>query len=197
MENDTSSGFYRLGAGNWGWASAGSGKFQLLGGTVTAVNGVVIGWNSGAINTAIDSGISRVGAATLVFGNGVQGNSGGSMIANVWAQSPDAGATQHARLQPTGVEIGNADTYLIASTSNASGTPDTGISRTGAAKIGFGNGTNGNTSATIEGRAMQLDGSTSGSVTVAVPAVAGANTLNHSRDDGHVRRTVHERYAEK
>jgi hypothetical protein len=53
---------------------------------------------------------------------------------------------------------------------------DAGISRMGAAKIGFGNGTNGNTSATMEGRAVQLDGSTSGSVTVAVPAVAGANT---------------------
>jgi hypothetical protein len=53
---------------------------------------------------------------------------------------------------------------------------DAGISRMAAAKIGFGNGTNGNTSATMEGRAVQLDGSTSGSVTVAVPAVAGANT---------------------
>jgi len=53
---------------------------------------------------------------------------------------------------------------------------DAGISRMAAAKIGFGNGTNGNTSATMEGRAVQLDGATSGSVTVAVPAVAGANT---------------------
>ena len=53
---------------------------------------------------------------------------------------------------------------------------DAGISRMAAAKIGFGNGTNGNTSATMEGRAVQLDGSTSGSVTIAVPAVAGANT---------------------
>jgi hypothetical protein len=53
---------------------------------------------------------------------------------------------------------------------------DAGISRMAAAKIGFGNGTTGNTSATMEGRAVQLDGSTSGSVTVVVPAVAGANT---------------------
>ena len=53
---------------------------------------------------------------------------------------------------------------------------DTGISRMAAAKIGFGNGTNGNTSATMEGRAVQLDGATSGSVTLAVPAAAGANT---------------------
>ncbi|HEX9255615.1 MAG TPA: hypothetical protein VF938_08710 [Candidatus Angelobacter sp.] len=53
---------------------------------------------------------------------------------------------------------------------------DAGISRMAAAKIGFGNGTNGNTSATMEGRAVQLDGSTSGSVTIAAPAVAGANT---------------------
>ena len=34
----------------------------------------------------------------------------------------------------------------------------------------------GDTSATMEGRAVQLDGATSGSVTLAVPAVAGANT---------------------
>jgi len=54
---------------------------------------------------------------------------------------------------------------------------DAGISRMAAAKIGFGNGTNGNTSATMEGRAVQLDGSTSGSVTLAVPAVAGAATV--------------------
>jgi hypothetical protein len=53
---------------------------------------------------------------------------------------------------------------------------DASISRMAAAKIGFGNGTNGNTSATMEGRAVQLDGATSGSVTLAVPAVAGANT---------------------
>jgi len=53
---------------------------------------------------------------------------------------------------------------------------DAGISRMAAAKIGFGNGTNGNTSATMEGRAVQLDGATSGSVTLAVPAAAGANT---------------------
>jgi hypothetical protein len=53
---------------------------------------------------------------------------------------------------------------------------DAGISRMAAAKIGFGNGTNGNTSATMEGRALQLDGATSGSVTLAVPAAAGANT---------------------
>jgi hypothetical protein len=53
---------------------------------------------------------------------------------------------------------------------------DASISRKAAAKIGFGNGTNGDTSATMEGRAVQLDGSTSGSVTLAVPAVAGANT---------------------
>jgi hypothetical protein len=53
---------------------------------------------------------------------------------------------------------------------------DAGISRMAAAKIGFGNGTNGSTSATMEGRAVQLDGATSGSVTLAVPAAAGANT---------------------
>jgi len=53
---------------------------------------------------------------------------------------------------------------------------DAGISRVAAAKIGFGNGTNGNTSATMEGRAVQLDGATSGSVTLAVPAAAGAST---------------------
>jgi hypothetical protein len=63
---------------------------------------------------------------------------------------------------------------------------DASISRKAAARIGFGNGTAGDTSATMEGRAVQLDGATSGSVTLAVPAAAGANTATLPAATGNV-----------
>jgi hypothetical protein len=183
FENATNRGFYNDPAQSLvGFAHAGverggfNSSSMFFPGYNTNSTGIFSWSGSSNVFAVADTGISRTAAATLAFGNGTQGNSSGSMIANVWAQSGDAGTTQHARLQPTGVEIGSSDTYLISSTTNASASADSGISRIAAAKIGFGNGTNGNTSATMEGRAVQLDGATSGSVTLAVPAVAGANT---------------------
>ena len=116
FENNTNTGFYRIAANRVGLALNGlnSADFQ---------NAITI-FNSGTVKTNnyvldindADAGISRVAAGTLAFGNGTAGNSSGSMVANVLAQSPDAGATQHARLQPTGVEIGSVDNYLFFST---------------------------------------------------------------------------------
>jgi hypothetical protein len=75
-----------------------------------------------------------------------------------------------------GYNTNSTGIFSWSASSNVFAVSDTGMSRIGPAKVGFGNGSTGNTSATMEGRAVQLDGSTSGSVTIAVPAVAGANT---------------------
>lgn len=75
-----------------------------------------------------------------------------------------------------GYNTNSTGMFSWSASSNVFAVSDTGISRIGPAKVGFGNGSAGNTSATMEGRAVQLDGSTSGSVAIAVPAVAGANT---------------------
>lgn len=74
-----------------------------------------------------------------------------------------------------GTAIGNALGTLRAAIFQVGGS-DTGISRTGAGQLAVGNGAAGDTSGTYEARSIKLDGATSGSVTIAVPAVAGANT---------------------
>ena len=56
------------------------------------------------------------------------------------------------------------------------GASDTGLSRTAAGVVAAGNGLNGNSSGTFEGRKLQLDGSTSGN-TVVQSAAAASGTL--------------------
>lgn len=81
MVNDTSSGFYNIGVGNWGWSSAGTGKWQFLGGSFTGVAGTSIGWNSSTINTLIDTNISRAAAGIIDVGTGSAGNAAGEIDA--------------------------------------------------------------------------------------------------------------------
>lgn len=71
------SGLYQIAANNIGVTVNGTGKFQFLSGSVTVVNGVVLGWNSAGINTLIDTGFSRLGAAQAAFGNGTNGDFSG------------------------------------------------------------------------------------------------------------------------
>ena len=80
-----------------------------------------ITWSSGSAVGTRDSGISRLGAASLAIGNGTAGNSSGALLAAVHG----FGATA------------------------TSASPDTGISRLAAGSIAVGNGTAGDTTGNL------------------------------------------------
>ena len=118
-------------------------------------------------------------APSITFENatnrGFYNDTAQSLVGLVHAGAERGGFNSSSMFFP-GYNTNSTGTFSWSASSNVFAVSDTGISRMGPAKVGFGNGTNGNTSATMEGRAVQLDGATSGSVTLAVPAVAGANT---------------------
>lgn len=74
------------------------------------------------------------------------------------------------RITDAGVLTGAAGNPLAwtSSATSTSGTPDTGVSRLAAAVVGFGNGTQGDTSATLKFAAVQPIGT--------IPAVTGTGT---------------------
>ena len=106
------------GPGFYGGAGAAAAAWATLTGILT--NGQVIPYG--------DTGISRLGAASLAIGNGTAGDSSGTLLATVYG-------------------IGTT----VSSTS-----PDSGISRLGAASLAVGNGTQGDFSGSLKATILQL-----------------------------------------
>jgi hypothetical protein len=90
------------------------------------------------------TGISSPSAGIIDIGaSGSANDSGGAIRATIFSQTPDNGATNHARMDASGIAVGSADVIRFSSTSTASGTADTAWSRIGAGQAAIGNGAQG------------------------------------------------------
>ncbi len=114
----------------------------------------VIPFDGGTPGTA-DTGISRLGAASLAIGNGTAGDASGKLSCTYilnggfsqYIQGDASGSGWQLGYYQSGLGLGpNAPVYWGSSNSLTS---DTGISRLGAGSLAIGNGTLGNTSGTL------------------------------------------------
>jgi hypothetical protein len=138
-------------------------------------NAVADGDTAGQVLAQDGSGAIPSIAFENATNRGFYNDTAQSLVGLVHAGAERGGFNSSSMFFP-GYNTNSTGIFSWSASSNVFAVSDTSISRIGPAKVGFGNGSTGNTAATMEGRAVQLDGSTSGSVTIAVPSVAGANT---------------------
>ena len=147
---------------------------QIAPSAISLVSGCVLTWSSSStsVQTSSDTGISRLGAASLAIGNGTAGDTTGKLTVGVGsavAPSYLMGSTQSGLYYSSGNGIGIAyqgigtalfyTNYMMLRSGSvaawssdatfAGASPDTGISRLGAASLAIGNGTAGNTTGQI------------------------------------------------
>ncbi len=143
----------------------------------------VIPFDGGTPGTA-DTGISRLGPASLTIGNGTAGDTSGSLSCLVVNASSSVYINGGAGLYSSAGRIILSTTdgtgYAFSAGSNASAGADTNISRLGAASLAIGNGTAGNASGTLNltniklgGVATYLSGGYAGGSIMAVGSTAG------------------------
>lgn len=124
--------------------------------------------SGGAAGTTNLLSVSRLGEVVIGSSNGSTLNAMGDVL--VRANEFTVGSV--------GPVIYSGNVLGWASGSVTFGTsPDTAFSRLGAGIVGVGSGASGNVTGTLAATNYRVQGSGSGSVTIAAPAAAGANTL--------------------
>lgn len=198
--NITVSGTTSFAAGSIADAALATGFLPLAGGTMTGAlemtSGLALNWNA-------DSGISRLGAASLAVGNGTAADFSGSIKAttfvcgnvvetsggNAVINFDDTGHRTYWQMGSTNfpfqiannnVTLGSAAPLQWSSTTSCGGTADTGISRVSAGITVFGNGTASDWTGGIRAAKVYVSRSNSTNYDFALDAnLVGVNIANN------------------
>ncbi len=98
------------------------------------------------VGTAGDTGLSRIAAGVIGFGNGTQGDTSAYLEATGFY----IGNGSNCEFRSGTIELPNTGTYTFSSTANASASPDLGLSRDSAGVLDVGNGVAGDKSGTVQ-----------------------------------------------